>query len=168
MHYIEAVLAVAVIVADVKECSWCVIATMVAAGWSSQLNGGFIVCIGEQMGIKHIKKLKMLITLIYYLWRAPNRLSGLLLLLCSIGVEGLLMVFCFGMRRLEAMKNKHKKAKTEENEDFLGCEKIKFGDVVQALPKLVAIPKALKSSQDASQERPGIDLPPPILTPPSR
>ncbi|CAL5441938.1 unnamed protein product [Camellia sinensis] len=24
------------------------------------------------------------------------------------------------------MKNKHKKAKTEENEDFPGCEKIKF------------------------------------------
>lgn len=88
-------------------------------------------------------------------------------------------------KRLEAMKKKHKKAKTEENEDFPGCEKIKFGDVVQAPPKLVAIPKALKSSQDASQERlrlkaveayrnrkgwasrPGIDLPPPILTPPS-
>ncbi|KAF5952939.1 hypothetical protein HYC85_010883 [Camellia sinensis] len=87
--------------------------------------------------------------------------------------------------RLEAMKKKHKKAKAEENEDFPGCEKIKFGDVVQAPPKLVAIPKALKSSQDASQERlrlkaveayrnrkgwasrPGIDLPPPILTPPS-
>ncbi|XP_028059637.1 uncharacterized protein LOC114263330 [Camellia sinensis] len=87
-------------------------------------------------------------------------------------------------RRLEAMKNKHKKAKTEENEDFPGCEKIKFGDI-QAPPKLVAIPKALKSSQDPSQERlrlkavevyrnrkgwasrPGIDLPPPILTPPS-
>ncbi|KAL7203643.1 hypothetical protein ACSBR2_016832 [Camellia fascicularis] len=88
-------------------------------------------------------------------------------------------------KRLEAMKKKHKKAKTEENEDFPGCEMIKFGDVVQAPPKLVAIPKALKSSQDASQERlrlkaveayrnrkgwasrPGIDLPPPILTPPS-
>ncbi|GMP76223.1 hypothetical protein CsSME_00032997 [Camellia sinensis var. sinensis] len=96
--------------------------------------------------------------------------------------DDLTLIIC---RRLEAMKNKHKKAKIEENEDFPGCEKIKFGDVVQAPPKLVAIPKALKSSQDASQERLrlkaveayrnrkgwasrlGIDLPLSILTPPS-
>ena len=51
--------------------------------------------------------------------------------------DDLTLIIC---RRLEAMKNKHKKAKTEENEDFPGCEKIKFGDV-QAPPKLVAIPK---------------------------
>ncbi|KAL7263486.1 hypothetical protein ACSBR1_001606 [Camellia fascicularis] len=98
MHYIEADLAIVVIVADVQGCSWCVIAAMVVVGWSSQLNGAFIVYIGEQIGVRYIKNLKMLITLIYYLWRVPNKFSGLLLLLCSVGVKGLLMVFCFGMR----------------------------------------------------------------------
>lgn len=83
---------------------------------------------------------------------------------------------------LEAKKKKHKKAKTEEDLDFPGCEKIKFGDVVEAPPKLVTIPKALKT--DASKERlrlqaieayrnrkgwtsrPGLQLPP-VSTSPS-
>nr|CAN60187.1 hypothetical protein VITISV_002116 [Vitis vinifera] len=57
---------------------------------------------------------------------------------------------------LESRKKKHKKAKTEENLDFPRHEKIKFGEVVEAPPKLVAVPKALKALktvQDASQER---------------
>ncbi|TXG62729.1 hypothetical protein EZV62_009723 [Acer yangbiense] len=51
---------------------------------------------------------------------------------------------------LEAKKNKHKKAKTEENLGFPGHEKDEFGDVVKAppSPKLVTLPKT-----DASQER---------------
>ncbi|RVX01089.1 hypothetical protein CK203_022720 [Vitis vinifera] len=88
---------------------------------------------------------------------------------------------------LESRKKKHKKAKTEENLDFPRHEKIKFGEVVEAPPKLVAVPKALKALktvQDASQERlrlqavdayrkrkgwvsrPGIHLPPPVTTTP--
>lgn len=85
-------------------------------------------------------------------------------------------------KRLEAKKNKCKKAKSEENEGFPGHEKIKFGEVVQAPPKLVAFPKAFKAPQVASQERlrlkaveayrdrkgwasrPGKDLPPPIIS----
>ncbi|KGN46231.1 uncharacterized protein LOC101205981 [Cucumis sativus] len=53
----------------------------------------------------------------------------------------------------EAKKNKHKKAKTEEYLDFPKHEKIKFGDVVEAPLKLLAVPKAFKSAQVASQER---------------
>ncbi|TYK24495.1 protein PXR1 [Cucumis melo var. makuwa] len=53
----------------------------------------------------------------------------------------------------EAKKNKHKKAKTEEVLDFPRHEKIKFGDVVEAPLKLLAVPKAFKSAQVASQER---------------
>ncbi|KAF3439953.1 hypothetical protein FNV43_RR18231 [Rhamnella rubrinervis] len=53
---------------------------------------------------------------------------------------------------LEGRKNKHKKAKTGEELDFPGHEKVKFGDVAQAPPKLVVVPKALKI-QDASKER---------------
>ncbi|PQM39841.1 nucleolar protein 58 [Prunus yedoensis var. nudiflora] len=82
---------------------------------------------------------------------------------------------------LEAKKNKKKKGKKEENIDFPGREEIKFGDVVQAPPKLV-VPKALKNVQDASKERvrvkaieayrqrkgwnarPGIQLPPPVTS----
>ncbi|KAK3194969.1 hypothetical protein Dsin_026279 [Dipteronia sinensis] len=52
---------------------------------------------------------------------------------------------------LEAKKNKHKKAKTEENLGFPGHEKVEFGDVVKAPPKLVTLPKGFKT--DASQER---------------
>ncbi|XP_038907272.1 protein PXR1 [Benincasa hispida] len=53
----------------------------------------------------------------------------------------------------EAKKNKHKKARTEEDLDFPRHEKIKFGDVVEAPLKLIAVPKAFKSAQVASQER---------------
>ncbi|KAF7152457.1 hypothetical protein RHSIM_Rhsim01G0161500 [Rhododendron simsii] len=88
-------------------------------------------------------------------------------------------------KRLEAKKNKRKKARPEENEGFPRHEKIKFGEVVQAPPKLVAFPKASKAPQDASSERlrlkaveayrnrkgwasrPGKDLPPSIMTSPT-
>ncbi|KAK9143643.1 hypothetical protein Syun_013043 [Stephania yunnanensis] len=53
---------------------------------------------------------------------------------------------------LEAKKQKNKKAKLEDA-DFPGHEKIKFGDIVEAPPKLSAVPKVLKTVQDASQER---------------
>ena len=46
-------------------------------------------------------------------------------------------------RYLEARKNKHKKAKTGEELDFPKHEKVKFGDVVQAPPKLVVVPKVV-------------------------
>ncbi|KAJ4848488.1 hypothetical protein Tsubulata_003359 [Turnera subulata] len=54
---------------------------------------------------------------------------------------------------LEAKKKKHKKSSStgEDNLDFPGREKIKFGDVVQAPPKLTSVPK--KHAHDASQER---------------
>ncbi|XP_058104704.1 uncharacterized protein LOC131248440 [Magnolia sinica] len=52
---------------------------------------------------------------------------------------------------LEERKKKHKKAKTEIL-DFPGCEEIKFGEVVEAPPKL-NFPKALKTIQGASHER---------------
>ncbi|XP_010272638.1 PREDICTED: uncharacterized protein LOC104608372 [Nelumbo nucifera] len=86
-------------------------------------------------------------------------------------------------RYLEARKMKHKKAKTEEKLDFPGREEIKFGEIVEAPPKLVAFPKALKTFQSASHERlrlqaveayrnrkgwvsrPGIHLPPVTATP---
>lgn len=38
-------------------------------------------------------------------------------------------------------KNKHKKAKTGGDGDFPGREEIKFGEVVEAPPKLVGLPK---------------------------
>nr|ACU24238.1 unknown [Glycine max] len=78
----------------------------------------------------------------------------------------------------EAKKKKHKKS-NEEKMDFPGQEKIKFGDIVQAPPKLAVPPKAFKN---ASQERlrlqaieeyrsrkgwasrPGSHLPPPATT----
>ncbi|TKY65581.1 hypothetical protein E2542_SST08441 [Spatholobus suberectus] len=81
---------------------------------------------------------------------------------------------------LEAKKKKHKKSHEEEKMDFPGQEKIKFGDIVQAPPKLAVPPKAFKNAQDASQERlrlraieeyrsrkgwtsrPGSHLPPPV------
>lgn len=87
-------------------------------------------------------------------------------------------------QRFEARKKKNKKAK-EENVDFPGHEKIKFGDIVEAPPKLVAFPKGLKTVQDASQERlrlqavdayrnrkgwtsrPGVQLPLSMNVPPS-
>ncbi|GMN43029.1 hypothetical protein TIFTF001_012229 [Ficus carica] len=81
---------------------------------------------------------------------------------------------------LEAKKNKHKKAKTEDKLDFPGREEVKFGDIVLAPPKLATFTKALKNRQDASKERvrlqaieeyrkrrgwtsrPGIHLPSPV------
>uniref|UniRef100_A0A3Q7GLB6 Uncharacterized protein n=1 Tax=Solanum lycopersicum TaxID=4081 RepID=A0A3Q7GLB6_SOLLC len=56
-------------------------------------------------------------------------------------------------QRLAEMKKKHKKANTDEHMDFPGREEIKFGEVVEAPPKL-AVPKAFKSNaHDASKER---------------
>lgn len=51
---------------------------------------------------------------------------------------------------LEAKKKKHKKTYEEEKLEFPGHEKIQFGDIVQAPPKLAVPPVAFKS---ASQER---------------
>ncbi|KAB1218921.1 hypothetical protein CJ030_MR3G015163 [Morella rubra] len=88
-----------------------------------------------------------------------------------------------GSRYLEGKKKKHKKVKTEADLDFPGCEDIKFGEVIRAPPKLVAVPKAFKNTQDASQvrirlqaieayrnrkgwdSRPGIQLPPATTSP---
>ncbi|KAK4788889.1 hypothetical protein SAY86_020208 [Trapa natans] len=53
----------------------------------------------------------------------------------------------------EGKKNKHKRANREENTDFPRHEKVQFGDVVKAPPKLVAVPKGLKTPQDISKER---------------
>nr|XP_043629041.1 chromatin assembly factor 1 subunit A [Erigeron canadensis] len=88
-------------------------------------------------------------------------------------------------RLLQERKMKHKKVKQDEdNLDFPGHEEIKFGEVVQAPPKLVNIPKQFGSSMNASQERirlkvieayreqkkwasrPGLHLPAPDITPP--
>ncbi|GAB4844398.1 hypothetical protein Ancab_037762 [Ancistrocladus abbreviatus] len=54
---------------------------------------------------------------------------------------------------LKAKKKKHKKTNPEENVDFPKHEKIKFGEVVEAPPKLAVIPKAFKTPMDASRER---------------
>nr|GMC80387.1 probable H/ACA ribonucleoprotein complex subunit 4 [Ipomoea batatas] len=97
------------------------------------------------------------------------------------------LVKFFEDERLEERKNKRKKTRTEEHLEFPRHEQIKFGEVVDAPPKLVALPKmkALKTAQVASQERlrlqaveayrnrkgwtsrPGIQLPPPLTTSPS-
>lgn len=53
----------------------------------------------------------------------------------------------------ESRKKKHKKATDKDDTDFPGHEKVKFGDVVKAPPKLAVIPKALKNPQNASQQR---------------
>ncbi|KAG5606766.1 hypothetical protein H5410_028258 [Solanum commersonii] len=51
--------------------------------------------------------------------------------------------------RLKEMKKKHKKGNTDEHMDFPGREEIKFGEVVEAPPKL-----AFKNiAHDASKER---------------
>ncbi|KAK8466363.1 hypothetical protein PHAVU_008G074700 [Phaseolus vulgaris] len=50
----------------------------------------------------------------------------------------------------ESKKKKHKKSNEDEKLDFPGHEKIRFGDIVQAPPKLSVPPKAFKN---ASQER---------------
>lgn len=56
-------------------------------------------------------------------------------------------------QRSEERKKKRKRNKEEEHVDFPVHDQVKFGDVVQAPPKLVAVPKAFKSMQDASHER---------------
>ncbi|KAJ6807448.1 uncharacterized protein M6B38_170195 [Iris pallida] len=53
---------------------------------------------------------------------------------------------------LELRKKKHKKQKVDDSLDFPGREEIKFGDIVEAPPKL-SFPKKAKASIDASQER---------------
>ncbi|VVB03468.1 unnamed protein product [Arabis nemorensis] len=55
----------------------------------------------------------------------------------------------------EAKKQKKNKGKTEDTlrENFPNHEQIRFGDVVQAPPKLAVVPKARKSTMSASQER---------------
>ncbi|ESQ39186.1 hypothetical protein EUTSA_v10001611mg [Eutrema salsugineum] len=55
----------------------------------------------------------------------------------------------------EAKKQKKNQGKTEDTlrENFPKHEQIRFGDVVQAPPKLAVIPKARKSTMSASQER---------------
>ncbi|XP_058739862.1 uncharacterized protein LOC131612065 [Vicia villosa] len=86
-------------------------------------------------------------------------------------------------KKYEAKKKKHKKVEEDELLGFPGKEKIKFGDIVQAPPKLSFIPKGVKVSQDASHERlrlraiedyrsrkawtsrPGNHCPPPVTTP---
>ncbi|XP_019161046.1 PREDICTED: coiled-coil domain-containing protein 137 isoform X2 [Ipomoea nil] len=90
-------------------------------------------------------------------------------------------------QHLEERKKKRKKTRTEEHLDFPRHEQIKFGEVVDAPPKLAALPKmkALKTAHEASQERlrlkaveayrnrkgwtsrPGTQLPPPLTTSPS-
>lgn len=47
----------------------------------------------------------------------------------------------YSCRYWELKKKKQKKGKTEEDVDFPGHEKIKFGEVVEAPPKLVVVPK---------------------------
>ncbi|KAI3429005.1 uncharacterized protein J3R85_008823 [Psidium guajava] len=53
----------------------------------------------------------------------------------------------------ESRKKKHKKANDKIDMDFPGHEEVKFGDIVEAPPKLAAIPKGLKTPQNASQQR---------------
>lgn len=85
-------------------------------------------------------------------------------------------------KKYEAKKKKHKKVEEDEILEFPGQEKIKFGDIVQAPPKLSFNPKGFKISQDASHERlrlraiedyrsrkawasrPGNHRPPPVTT----
>lgn len=56
-------------------------------------------------------------------------------------------------QRLEERKKKRKKVREEENVGFQAQDEVKFGEVVEAPPKLVAVPKVFKTTQDASQER---------------
>lgn len=55
-------------------------------------------------------------------------------------------------QHLEERKKK-RKIREEENGGFQARDEVKFGEVVQAPPKLVAVPKVFKTTQDASQER---------------
>ncbi|KAK4716698.1 hypothetical protein R3W88_015036 [Solanum pinnatisectum] len=54
--------------------------------------------------------------------------------------------------RLAEMKKKHKESNTDEHMDFPGHEEIKFGEVVEAPPKL-AVPKAFKNNAHDLQKR---------------
>ncbi|KAF6139266.1 hypothetical protein GIB67_021476 [Kingdonia uniflora] len=55
---------------------------------------------------------------------------------------------------LEVKRNRNKKPKIEEGITFQGHEEIKFGEVVQAPPKLLVVPKKVtKPVHDASRER---------------
>ncbi|KAJ8900381.1 hypothetical protein K2173_025021 [Erythroxylum novogranatense] len=85
---------------------------------------------------------------------------------------------------LQAKKKKHNKSESGTGLDFPGREQVKFGDVVQAPPKLIAVPK-VRNLHDASKERlrlqaveayrnrkgwksrPGLELPPPVTSIPS-
>lgn len=49
-------------------------------------------------------------------------------------------------RRLKERKKKHKNGRREEAVDFQGHEEIKFGEVVEAPPKLIAVPKVRSPS----------------------
>ncbi|THU61377.1 hypothetical protein C4D60_Mb07t22640 [Musa balbisiana] len=53
----------------------------------------------------------------------------------------------------EARRKKNKKAKTDGVVDFPGREEIKFGEVVEAPPKLSVPKKSLKTPHDAFHER---------------
>ncbi|GMI66906.1 hypothetical protein like AT2G45520 [Hibiscus trionum] len=53
----------------------------------------------------------------------------------------------------EAKKKKRKTSNAEESLEFPGRENVKFGDVVEAPPKLVIVPKGSKILLDASKER---------------
>jgi hypothetical protein len=46
-------------------------------------------------------------------------------------------IYDYGLRYLDAKKKKHKKEDEDEIPNFPGHEQIKFGDVVQAPPKLM-------------------------------
>ncbi|KAK6920236.1 hypothetical protein RJ641_016140 [Dillenia turbinata] len=85
----------------------------------------------------------------------------------------------------EAKRKKQKKGEAEEDIDFPGHERIEFGDIVKAPPKLDNLPKKMKTVQDASRERlrlkaveayrshkgwvsrPGIKLPAPMTSTPT-
>ncbi|KAL3536919.1 hypothetical protein ACH5RR_000285 [Cinchona calisaya] len=85
--------------------------------------------------------------------------------------------------RLEERKKKRKRTREEENVDYRTHDEVKFGEVVDAPPKLLAVPKVFKITQDASQERlrlqaveayrnrkgwtsrPGVQLPPAAIVP---
>jgi hypothetical protein len=47
-------------------------------------------------------------------------------------------IYDYDLRYLDAKKKKHKKEDEDETPNFPGREQIKFGDVVQAPPKLTA------------------------------
>ena len=58
----------------------------------------------------------------------------------------LIFIFHGKFFRYEAKKKKHKKVEEDEILEFPGQEKIKFGDIVQAPPKLSFNPKVSTSN----------------------